>query len=130
MKIFGREPAVILAFIAAALKLAAAFGLKVSDDQQGVINTVLSCLVAVALVVVLHQGSLYAALVNLAQAAMALFLAFGLDLSGERQALIMASLAALLAVFGVRPQVQAPVAVLPRLETSSPYTKQPVDRAA
>lgn len=130
MKIFGREPAVILAFIAAALKLAAAFGLKVSDDQQGVINTVLSCLVAVALVVVLHQGSLYAALVNLAQAGMALFLAFGLDLSGERQALIMASLAALLAVFGVRPQVQAPVAVLPRLETSSPYTKQPVDRAA
>jgi len=130
MKIFGREPAVILAFIAAALKLAAAFGLKVSDDQQGVINTVLSCLVAVALVIVLHQGSLYAALVNLAQAAMSLFLAFGLELSGERQALIMASLAALLAVFGVRPQVQAPVAVLPRLETSSPYTKQPVDRAA
>jgi uncharacterized membrane protein len=130
MKIFGREPAVILAFIAAALKLAAAFGLKVSDDQQGVINTVLSCLVAVALVVVLHQGSLYAALVNLAQAGMSLFLAFGLELSGERQALIMASLAALLAVFGVRPQVQAPVAVLPRLETSSPYTKQPVDRAA
>ncbi len=127
--IFGREPAVILAFIAAALKLAAAFGLHVSDAQQGVINTVLACLVALILAVVLHTGALYAAIVNLAQAGMALFLAFGLDMTAELQALIMATLASALAVFGVRPQVEAPVAVMP-LEQRSPLDKAPARHPA
>lgn len=123
MKIFGREPAVLLAFVAAFLKLLAGFGLDVSDTQQTLINTVLSCLVAVAAAVVLRNGALYAALVNVAQAGMALFVGFGLDWSADRQALVMASVAALLAVFGVRPQVEAPVSAVP-LEQ-----KSPVDRA-
>jgi hypothetical protein len=95
MKIFGREPAVLLA-----------------------------ALVAVATAVVLRDGALYAAILNAAQAGMALFVGFGLDWSADKQALVMASVGALLAVFGVRPQVQAPVAQVP-LET-----KSPVDRAA
>lgn len=120
--IFGREPAVILAFFAAFLKLLAAFGVDVTADQQAVINAVLSALVALVLAVVLHQGALYAAIVNLAQAGMALFVGFGLDWSADKQALVMASLAALLAVFGVRPQVAAPVAAVP-LEQKSPLDK-------
>jgi hypothetical protein len=130
MKIFGREPAVILAFIAAALKLFTAFGLDVTADQQTVINTVLACIVAVASAVVLRDGALYAAILNLAQAGMALFVGFGLDWSSDKQGLVMASVAALLAVFGVRPQVQPPVAVT-KLEATSPYdTAHPAVRHA
>lgn len=120
--IFGREPAVILAFFAALLKLLAAFGVDVTADQQAVINAVLSAVVALALAVVLNQGALYAAILNLAQAGMALFVGFGLDWSADKQALVMASVAAALAVFGVRPQVQAPVAAVP-LEQKSPLNK-------
>lgn len=120
--IFGREPAVILAFFAALLKLLAAFGVDVTADQQAVINAVLSALVALALAIMLHSGALYAALVNVAQSVMALFVGFGLDWSADKQALVMASVAALLAVLGVRPQVQAPVSVTP-LEAKSPLDK-------
>ncbi|AXH49425.1 hypothetical protein SEA_CROSBY_37 [Streptomyces phage Crosby] len=121
--IFGREPAVILAFFAALLKLLAAFGVDVTADQQAVINAVLSALVALALAVMLRTGALYAAILNLAQAGMALFVGFGLDWSADKQALVMASLAALLAVFGVRPQVEAPVSAVP-LEQKSPVDKR------
>lgn len=120
--IFGREPAVILAFFAALLKLLAAFGVDVTADQQAVINAVLSALVALVLAVVLKSGALYAAILNFAQAGMALFVGFGLDWSADKQALVMASVAAALAVFGVRPQVQAPVVGVP-LEAKSPLDK-------
>ncbi len=120
--IFGREPAVILAFFAAMLKLLAAFGVDVTADQQAVINAVLSALVALVLAVVLRSGALYASILNFAQAGMALFVGFGLDWSADKQALVMASVAAALAVFGVRPQVQAPVAAVP-LEARSPLDK-------
>lgn len=124
MKIFGREPVTILAAIAIALKLAAAYGLDVSDDQQTLINTVLACLVAVASAVVLKNGAVYAAILQLSQAALALFAGFGLDLSAQQQAGWMAFVAAVLAVVE-RPAVTAPRGVVP-LEQSSPVKSGPV----
>lgn len=118
MKIFGREPVYVLAFAAVALKLAAAFGLDVTADQQTLINTVLSCVVAVASAVVLKTGAAGAAILQFASAAMALFVGFGLDWSTEKQGLVMASVAALLAIIEHR-EVQAPLSQVP-LEQSSP----------
>lgn len=118
MKIFGREPVYVLAFLAVVLKLAAAFGLDVTADQQTLINTVLSCLVAVASAVVLKTGAAGAAILQFASAAMALFVGFGLDWSTEKQGLVMASVAALLAIVEHR-EVQAPLPQVP-LEQSSP----------
>lgn len=118
MKIFGREPVVILAFIAVALKLASAYGLDVSADQQGAIMAVLSLGVAVVTAIVLKNGAVGAAIINLAQGALALFLAFGLDLTADQQALWMALIESAVALW-VREKVVAPVTILP-IEQRSP----------
>lgn len=123
MKIFGREPVYLLAAVAIALKLAAAYGLDVSGDQQTLINTVLSCLVAVASAVVLRNGALGAAILQLASAGLALFVGFGLDLSAEQQAGWMSLVAAILALFEHR-EVTAPVPAV-ALEQSSPVKAGP-----
>jgi hypothetical protein len=108
MKIFGREPVVILGAIAVFLKLLAGYGLEVSETQQTLINTVLACAVAVASAVVLKNGAVYAALLQLASAGLALFVGFGLDLSGEQQAGWMALVSAILVIIE-RPAVEAPL---------------------
>lgn len=118
MKVFGREPIYILAFIAIALKLSAAYGLDVTADQQGAIMAVLSFIVAVINAVVLKTGAAAAAVVNLAQGLLALFLAFGLHLSADQQALWMGAVEAAIALV-IRKEVTAPVPSL-RVEESSP----------
>lgn len=118
MKILGREPVYILAFVAVALKLASAYGLDVSADQQGAIMAVLSLLVAVINAIVLKTGAVGAAVINLAQGALALFLAFGLDLSADQQALWMALVESVVALW-IREKVTAPVTILP-IEQRSP----------
>lgn len=123
IRIWGREPVTILAAIAIALKLAAAYSLDVSDDQQTLINTLLACLVAVASAIVLKTGAVYAAILQLSQAALALFVGFGLDLSAQQQAGWMALVAAVLAVVE-RPAVTAPVPAV-GIEQSSPVKAGP-----
>lgn len=123
-KIFGREPALLLGFAAAALKLLTAFGMDVTADQQTLINAVLAAGVGVWLAIVVHSGAWAAALIQLAQTVMALFVGFGLDWSADKQGLVMAMAAALLALFE-RTQVTAPVPVAP-LEESSPVKPRPV----
>lgn len=120
MKIFGREPALLLGFAAAALKLAAAFGLHVSDTQQALINAVLAAGVGVWLAVIAKDGALGAAITQLAQAFMALFVGFGLDWAAAKQATVMATLAAALALWE-RTQITAPVPTT-ALEQKSPYS--------
>ncbi|TXS39700.1 hypothetical protein [Streptomyces sp. t39] len=122
MKIFGREPVLLLAFVAVALKLSSAYGLDVSAEQQGAIMAVLSLVVAVVTAVVLKTGAVAAALVNLAQGVLALFLAFGLEMTAETQVLWMAGVESAVALF-LRRDVTAPVAAT-RLEQSSPVKPQ------
>jgi len=118
MKVFGREPVYILAFIAITLKLSAAYGLDVSVEEQGAIMAVLSLIVAVVTAVVLKTGAAAAAVVNLAQGVLALFLAFGLELSADQQALWMGIVEAAVALV-IRKEVTAPVSSL-RIEQKSP----------
>jgi hypothetical protein len=127
MKVFGREPVYILAVVAIALKLGAAYGLNVSDEQQTLINTVLACLVAIVSAVVLKTGAAGAAILQFASALLALFLGFGLDLSAAEQAGWMSLVAAVLALFEHR-EVQAPVPALP-IEQKSPVKASPVQAA-
>jgi len=112
MRIFGREPVYILAFVAVALKLGSAYGLDVTPEQQGLIMAFLSLVVAVAEAVVLRTGALGAAILNLAQGGLALFLAFGLEMSAETQALWILLVESLLALW-LREKVTAPVSVTP-----------------
>ncbi|MEU8839914.1 hypothetical protein AB0D97_12405 [Streptomyces roseus] len=120
MKILGREPALLLGFAAAALKLGAAFGLGVSDSQQALINAVLAAAVGVWLAIVAKDGALGAAITQMAQAFMALFIGFGLDWTAAKQATVMATLAAALALWE-RTQITAPLPTT-ALEQKSPYS--------
>ncbi|MGQ4353140.1 hypothetical protein [Streptomyces drozdowiczii] len=117
MRIFGREPVYILAFIAIVLKLGAAYGLDVTDQQQTLINTVLACAVAIASAIVLHTGAVGAAIINFAQAALALFLGFGLNMTAQEQAGWMAAIAGAVALWEHR-EVTAPVPITPIEQTS------------
>lgn len=118
MKIFGREPVLLLGFAAAFLQLLAAFGLNVTTTQQTLINAVLACAVAVVSAIVLKSGALGASIMQFGQAALALFVGFGLDWPVDTQGKVMAALSAALALWA-RTQVVAPVAST-RLEQSSP----------
>ena len=123
MKIFGREPVYWLGFVAAAVQFATAFGLDVSPGVQTAINTVAACIVALITAVVLKTGAVAAALLNLAQAGMALAVGLGLDWSADKQGKVMAAVAALLALWR-REKVTAPVPAV-ALETSSPIRTGP-----
>ena len=107
LRIFGREPALWLGLLAAALKLATAFGLDVSVDQQSVINAAAAALVGVAVAVLTRDG-IPAAILGAAQALLALGLGFGLHVSADQQAVIMSFVAVTISMF-VRTQVTAPV---------------------
>ncbi len=128
MKILGREPVLILGFIAVALKLGSAYGLNVSADQQTVIMAVLSCVVALVQAIVLRTGAAAAAIVNLAQACLALFLGFGLEMTAEQQALWMLVVESAVAIF-LRREVTAPVNSL-TVEQSSPLDRASKPTAA
>jgi len=123
MKWFGREPVYILGVIAIVLKLAAAFGWDVSDSQQAYINAALAAAVGVVSAIVLKTGAAGAAILQFGQAGLALFVGFGLNLSADQQALLMSTLAAIVALV-LHREVTAPVAQLP-IEQSSPV-REPV----
>lgn len=118
MKIFGREPALILGFIAAAVQSLAAFNVHVSPGVQTAVNAIAASVVAIISAVVMKTGAVGAALMQLATAGMALVVGLGLDWSTERQGWVMALVAAGIAMF-TRTQVTAPV-TLHALEQSSP----------
>lgn len=121
MKIFGREPVYWLALIAIVLKLSSAYGLDVSVEEQAAVMTVLSLAVAVANAVVLKTGAVGACIVNLAQGALACFLAFGVEMSAETLALWGMGVEAVVALF-IHREVTAPQGPLP-VEQKSPINK-------
>jgi hypothetical protein len=123
MKIFGREPVYILAFISVCLKLGSAYGLDVTDGQQGAIMAFLSLFVAVVAAFVLKTGAAGAAIVNLGQGGLALFLAFGLHMAAQTQALWMLAVEGGVALV-LHKEVTAPVPLLP-IEQSSPIERTP-----
>lgn len=118
MKWFGREPVYFLGFIAAALQALSAFGVNLSDTTQTLINAVAAAAVGLISAIVLKNGALAAALVQFAQAVMALCVGFGLDWSADDQSKVMAAIGALVTLW-LREKVTAPVAEI-RLERSSP----------
>jgi len=105
MKIFNREPAVLLAFVAVVVKLATAFGLNLTPDQQAVINAVAAALVGLVVAVMAHDA-LSAPILGLAQAALSLALGFGLHWSADQQSVVMSFVAVIVAMF-VRTQIIA-----------------------
>lgn len=117
MRIFGREPALILGVIAAAVSLVG-YQWDVSAGTQTGINTVAAAVVALVLAVMARNGAWAAAVLHLAQSGFALFAGLGLDWSADRQATWLALISAVLALYA-RTQITAPVAST-ALEKGSP----------
>jgi nicotinamide riboside transporter PnuC len=97
-----------LALFGALVSALGAFVLHVSPDVEGALNAVAALLVGVITAAVTRDG-VSAAVLGLIKGLVMLMIAFGFDLSADRQAVIYALAAAVLAAF-VRTQATAPVA--------------------
>jgi hypothetical protein len=107
VKIWGREPALILGLIAAAVQLFSAVVLPLTVEQQGVLNAVAVALVGFATAAAVSAEKAAPAVLGVVQAVLACALAFGLALEPATQGAIMAFATALVSAF-VRTQVVAP----------------------
>ncbi|MFD5491643.1 hypothetical protein ACFWH4_01545 [Streptomyces sp. NPDC127091] len=98
MKIFGREPALLIATVSAGLSLLVTFGFGLSAEQAGAIVAVISAVFAAA-TAVLTRPIAPSAFTGLVAAVAALLAAYGLDLSAEKvgalNAVVLAGLALL-----------------------------------
>jgi hypothetical protein len=114
MKIFGREPALILGLLSAGLQLLVAFVLPLSAEQVTAINAIAAAAIGVGTAVVTRAAdggsSIQGAVLGFAQAAITLALVFGLQMSDEQTAAIMAFVAMVAAAF-VRQNVSPTPAV-------------------
>lgn len=104
----SRDPALWLGLVAAVVQLVAAFIFPLSIEQQAVLNALAVAVAGLATAVLVRRDGQAAAIVGLAQAAIAVGLGFGLDISTEGQAAIMAAVSTAAAMF-VRTQVVAKV---------------------
>lgn len=109
VRIFGREPSVILGAIAVAVQFFSAFIINVSQDTQTLINVLAAAAVGFAVAYMVHAEGTFAAFTGLAQAAMALAMNLGLHWSGDKQAAFMAGITVLGQWWLVRDRVTAPV---------------------
>lgn len=103
----GREPAAWLALVAVLVKLVVAFGWNATPEVQASVNAVAAAAMGILIALAVHDG-LGAAVVGLAQAALALAIGFGLDWSTERQAVVMAFMTVAVGMWD-RTQVTAKV---------------------
>lgn len=108
MKVFGRDPALWLAFVAGLVQLVSAFFLPLSDAQQGVLNAVAVAGLGLITAWAVARDKLVPAIMGAVQALLSLAVTFGAGLSGEQQFVIMSFVAATVGMF-VRTQVTAKV---------------------
>ncbi|MFF9285383.1 hypothetical protein [Streptomyces griseosporeus] len=96
MRIFGREPALVIATISAGLSLLVTFNFGLSAEQAGAIVAVISAVFAAA-TAVLTRPIAPSAFTGLVAAVAALLAAYGLELSAEKigaiNAVVLAGLA-------------------------------------
>jgi len=106
--ISSREPAIIWATIAAVVQVAVIFIFHLTIDQQGVVNAVAVAIGGLITAISVRSDQLAPAILGVAQAVIALALAFHLKLSPGEQAAIMSVVTTFVGMF-VRTQVTAPV---------------------
>ena len=109
MKIFGREPALWLGLISAAIQFAVAFGLNWDDAAVTAVNAAAAAAMGLATAWMTRAtdggSSIQAAILGFAQALLTAGLTFGLDITPEKTTAIMGLVAVLTAAF-VRGNVE------------------------
>ena len=109
MRIFGRDPAVILGLVAVVVQALVAFNTSLTDEQQGLINAAATALMGVAIAFMAARDQIVPAVGGAVVAVLQLAVAFGANLTQEQIGTAAALLTTLLA-FWLRTQVTAPVA--------------------
>lgn len=99
-----REPALLLGFLAALIQLVSAVIFPLSDEQQGVLNGLLAVVAGVVVAAMVSLEKAVPLLVGLAQAVIAVGLAFGMELDPVAQSAIMGVVVAGVSLF-TRTQV-------------------------
>lgn len=108
MKIFGREPALILGLFASAVQLFSAVVLPLDVGQQGAVNAIAVAVIGFATAAAVSAERAAPAVLGLVQAVLACALAFGLAVDPDVQGAVMAFVTAAVAAY-IRTQVVAPV---------------------
>lgn len=103
----SRDPALWLTAVATIVRLAAAFWIDLSIEQQAVLNALATAIAGIIVAIIVRKEGQVPALLGFVQAVIALAVGFGAKLSPEAQATIMSAVGALVAAF-VRTQVVAP----------------------
>ncbi len=106
MRLFNREPALILTAVATAIRMFSAFVIHLTDDQQTWLNAFVAAAFGLIVAFIVHDGQV-AGILGFVHAILALGVGFGWNLSADNQALIMSFVGAILAAF-IRTQVTAP----------------------
>lgn len=104
MKIFGREPAVLIGLIEAGLALAVLTVWDLSGEQVAVVMAVVLAVFGV-IQGIFTTETLFGAVLGLTKAVLALMIGFGFEMSPEVVAGVVAFVSAFLATVVVRPQV-------------------------
>lgn len=106
-KLFGREQVVYLGVIAAVAQVAMSYGFDVDRTFQGYATAIIVFVFAVGNAIKMHDGAVALA-TGIFNAGVALFMAFGLDMSPEHQTLWTGLATVLIAAF-TRQNVGNPI---------------------
>jgi hypothetical protein len=109
MKIFGRDPVVIAALLSAALQAINMFWLHWTSGQTAAVNAAISVVLMGVAAAFVSVDALLPLLTGVAQALVNVVLVFGVHWSADQVGSITAFVTALVAIWGVRPQVTAVV---------------------
>jgi hypothetical protein len=107
-KVFGREPAVLLAALGAAWQILSAFGLSFDPKLQSIVTAAVAAVLGLVVAVQVGDGVL-AAVAGLVTGGVSLTSYFALDWGTDLQAQVVGALMLIIAAFFVRPNVTAPV---------------------
>lgn len=109
MKLFGRDPVVIAALLSAALQAINMFWLHWTSAQTAAVNAAISVVLMGLAAAFVSVDALLPLLTGVAQALVNVVLVFGVHWSADQVGAITAFVTALVAIWGVRPQVTAVV---------------------
>jgi hypothetical protein len=102
-----REPALLLTFVATAIRLISAFFFELSGDQQAWLNAAATAILSAVVAIWVSKEGQVPAILGAIQAVLALAVGLGLHWSAEQQAVFM-SFVGTIAAFYTRTQVVAP----------------------
>jgi hypothetical protein len=104
-----REPAVFLALLASLVQIISSFIFPITDEQQSLLNGAFAVIAGGITAAMVGLDKLLPLLAGIVQAVLSVAVGFGLEMTNEQQSILMAFVAALVGIWGVRPQVEAKI---------------------